>query len=136
LKLLPAFLRLVRWPNLLFIAITQILFVYCIVHPVFVKAGLSPISQEYIFSADGFFNTVGRRGNIINDYFDLNIDQINKPEKVVVDKIISRHWVIVWHLLLSAIASSCFYIDFKTNVRFLGVTHIFSVLLLFCILFH
>jgi 4-hydroxybenzoate polyprenyltransferase len=123
----------VRWPNLLFIAITQILFVYCIVHPVFVKAGLSPnISGIYFLLLMVSSILLAAGGNIINDYFDLNIDQINKPEKVVVDKIISRHWVIVWHLLLSAIGIVMgFYIDFKTNVRFLGVTHIFSVLLLF-----
>jgi 4-hydroxybenzoate polyprenyltransferase len=71
-------------------------------------------------------------GNIINDYFDLNIDQINKPEKLVVEKIISRRWVIVWHLLLSTIGVVIgFYIDWTTNVRFLGVAHTGVVLLLF-----
>jgi 4-hydroxybenzoate polyprenyltransferase len=40
-------------------------------------------------------------GYIINDYFDQNIDQINKPDKVVVNRIISRRWVIFWHLFLS-----------------------------------
>ncbi|OIR13305.1 prenyltransferase [mine drainage metagenome] len=44
---------------------------------------------------------IAAAGYIINDYFDLNIDQINKPDKVVVNSIISRRWVILWHLLLS-----------------------------------
>jgi 4-hydroxybenzoate polyprenyltransferase len=123
----------VRWPNLLFIAITQILFVYCIVHPVFVRAGLSPnITGVYFVLLTISSILLAAAGNIINDYFDLNIDQINKPEKLVVDKIISRHWVIVWHLLLSAIGVIIgFYIDFTTNVRFLGFLHIGTALLLF-----
>jgi len=133
LKLLPAFLRLVRWPNLLFIAITQILFVYCIVHPVFVRAGLSPnISGGYFVLLMISSILLAAAGNVINDYFDLNIDQINKPEKLVVEKIISRRWVIFWHLLFSAIGVIIgFYIDYKTNVRFLGFMHIGTALLLF-----
>jgi len=41
------------------------------------------------------------RGYIINDYFDLNIDQVNKPDKVVVSVLINRRWVIFWHMFLS-----------------------------------
>ena len=33
MKLTLAFLQLVRWPNLLFIIITQLLFYYCIILP-------------------------------------------------------------------------------------------------------
>ncbi|TAH13464.1 MAG: ubiquinone biosynthesis protein UbiA, partial [Sphingobacteriia bacterium] len=44
---------------------------------------------------------IAAAGYIINDYFDHNIDQINKPDKVVVNRIISRRWVIFWHMLLS-----------------------------------
>ncbi|MFX5547090.1 UbiA family prenyltransferase, partial [Acinetobacter baumannii] len=40
-------------------------------------------------------------GYIINDYFDQNIDQINKPSKVVVNRVIKRRWVMFWHLFLS-----------------------------------
>ena len=41
------------------------------------------------------------RGYIINDYFDVNIDQINKPAKVLIDKTIHRRWAIFWHIFLS-----------------------------------
>ncbi len=75
---------------------------------------------------------IAAAGNIINDYFDLNIDQINKPEKLIVEKIISRRWVIAWHIILSSIAVMIgFYIYWKTNVRFLGFTHLGLVLMLF-----
>ncbi len=44
---------------------------------------------------------IAAAGYIINDYFDLNIDQVNKPERVVVNVIINRRWVIFWHMFLS-----------------------------------
>jgi 4-hydroxybenzoate polyprenyltransferase len=133
LKLLPAFLRLVRWPNLLFIVITQILFVYCIQHPLFLRANVTPnLTNNYLALLILSSVLIAAAGNIINDYFDLNIDQINKPDKVIVEKIISRRWVIVWHLVISTIGILIgFYIDWKTNVRFLGFTHMALVFLLF-----
>jgi 4-hydroxybenzoate polyprenyltransferase len=44
---------------------------------------------------------IASAGYIINDYFDLNIDQINKPDKNVINKVISRRWAIVLHLVFS-----------------------------------
>lgn len=44
---------------------------------------------------------IAAAGYIINDYFDLNIDQVNKPSKVVVNVFINRRWVIFWHMFLS-----------------------------------
>jgi 4-hydroxybenzoate polyprenyltransferase len=71
-------------------------------------------------------------GYVINDYFDLNIDQINKPQKVVVDKIISRRWVIFWHVCLSVVGIFIgFYLDWFTKVKFLGFINTLVVALLF-----
>lgn len=133
MKLTAAFLRLVRWPNLLFIAITQILFVYCIVHPVLLKAGAAPnIHGLYFILLMASSVIIAAAGYIINDYFDLNIDQVNKPHKLVVDKIISRRWVIFWHLFLSIAGILMgFYIDWFTRVRFLGIANLVCVTLLF-----
>ncbi len=133
MKLIKAFLRLVRWPNLVFIAITQILFVYCIVHPVMYAAKAEPnIRGVYFILLMISSVIIAAAGYIINDYFDLNIDQINKPHKLVVAKIISRRWVIFWHLFLSLTGIVLgFYIDFKTHVRFLGFANFACVAMLF-----
>jgi len=40
-------------------------------------------------------------GNVINDYYDVKIDYINKPDKVVVGKSISRRSSILLHAFLS-----------------------------------
>lgn len=75
---------------------------------------------------------IAAAGYIINDYFDLNIDQINKPDKLVIEKIISRRWVIFWHLFLSFIGIIIgFYIDWQTDVRFLGLANCACVAVLF-----
>src|SRR6185436_16140190 len=71
-------------------------------------------------------------GNIINDYFDLNIDEINKPGKKVIDKFIKRRWAIVLHILFSITGVLIgFYIDRQTPVFWLGLTNLACVILLF-----
>lgn len=98
-------LRLIRWQNLLFIAITQALFHYCIAVP----ASRNPVSPLPVQLANELFwwlvaasVLIAGAGYIINDYFDINIDEVNKPEKMVVDKIIRRRYAILLHGLLSA----------------------------------
>ncbi len=104
MKLVTAFLRLIRWPNLVFIVVTQCLFYFCIVLPIFQSHQSAPALNQLLFwhivAASVFISAAGY---IINDYFDLNIDRINKPDKLVVEKIIKRRWTIVWHLALSIV---------------------------------
>ncbi|ANE49521.1 geranylgeranylglycerol-phosphate geranylgeranyltransferase [Flavisolibacter tropicus] len=97
MRLIPAFFRLIRWQNGLFIILTQLLFYFCIYKSVN-KTNESLHQITWLIIASVF---IASAGYIINDYFDLNIDRINKPDKNVVDSVISRRWVILWHLLLS-----------------------------------
>ncbi len=133
MKLFKAFIQLIRWPNLLFIALTQTIFLYCIERPIFHNASVyTNVHGGYFVMLVIASVFIAAAGNIINDYFDLNIDQINKPQKVVVDKIISRRWVILWHLILSLTGIILgVIIDFNTPVRFLGLANLVSVLILF-----
>ena len=91
-----AFLRLVRWQNLLFIVITQCCYEYGIYLPIYKTHN----TGQFIFLVMASV-LIAAAGYIINDYFDLNIDQINKPDKVVVNHGVSRRWAIFWHMLLS-----------------------------------
>jgi 4-hydroxybenzoate polyprenyltransferase len=43
-------------------------------------------------------------GYIINDYHDINIDLTNKPNKVVIGKIISRRWAMLLHFIFNGLA--------------------------------
>ncbi|MDB5251951.1 MAG: ubiquinone biosynthesis protein UbiA [Flaviaesturariibacter sp.] len=96
MKLAAAFFRLVRWQNLVFIVMTQALFYVCIDQSLFPDG--RPAMLGWLMAASVF---IAAGGYIINDYFDLNIDQVNKPSKNVINTIISRRWAILWHLGLS-----------------------------------
>ena len=96
MRLIVAFLKLVRWPNVIFIVLTQLLFYYCIYLPLYQVQQIHLLTWLIIASV-----SIAAAGYIINDYFDLNIDQINKPDKNVLNSIVNRRWAIVWHLVLS-----------------------------------
>ena len=132
MNLITAFLGLIRGLNLLFIALTQVLFYYFILLPIFHDSDTDPYLHQKLFflliTASVF---IAAAGYIINDYFDLNIDQVNKPHKLVVEKIIKRRWAIVWHLSLSAVGILLsFYVGWKVNNIFIGFANLLCVALL------
>jgi 4-hydroxybenzoate polyprenyltransferase len=133
LRLVTAFLRLIRWPNLLFIALTQFLFVYCVMIPVFKNSTIVPNVRGWNFLLICISSVlIAAAGYIINDYFDLNIDEVNKPGKLVVDRVIKRRWTIVWHIILSVTGVLVgFYVDFTTRIWLLGLSNAVCVFLLF-----
>ena len=135
MKLLTAFLKLVRWPNLFFIALTQWLFYKCVVHSLYINNPQTLIKVAnnemlfYFLMAASLF--IAAAGYIINDYFDVQIDTINKPEKVVVDQIVKRRWAIMWHIVFSAIGILLSaYVSYKTNKLVILIANICCVLLL------
>ena len=132
MKLVLAFLRLIRSLNLLFIILTQCLFQYCIVLPLFEVMDAEPVlSPLYFFLLVLSSVLIAGAGYIINDYFDLNIDRINKPDKLVVEKIIHRRWAILWHWILSGLGILIgFYLGWKLGVFWLGFANAGCVLAL------
>ena len=132
MKLITAFLGLIRGLNLLFIALTQVLFYYFILIPIFNDAGMRPFLHQKLFFLLVLASVfIAAAGYIINDYFDLNIDRVNKPHKLVVEKIIKRRWAIVWHLSLSAAGLLVsFYIGWKVNNMLIGFANLLCVALL------
>jgi len=106
MKLVAAFFKLIRWPNLFFIVLTQMLFRFFVLPYVygnsfanFVHVKLSPLLFYLLVAASV---CIAAAGYIINDYFDVNIDLINKPSKLIIDRYIKRRWAIIWHIILSA----------------------------------
>ena len=125
MKSLIAFLRLIRWPNLLFIVLTQLLFYSCVYLPLF--ANPQPNRLAWLIAASVF---IAAAGYIINDYFDLNIDQINKPEKNVFVRLIHRRWAFIWHFLLSLAGIVCTAFGVGLHKWYLVLANIFCVALL------
>jgi 4-hydroxybenzoate polyprenyltransferase len=133
MKLLSAFLRLIRWPNLVFIVVAQVFFYRFIVanllHDNAQETLLSNWQLIWLMAASVF---IAAGGYVINDYFDLNIDLVNKPEKLVVDKIIRRRWVIIWHLVLSGAGLLCsFVVSWQTGLWWIVIINFFCICLLF-----
>lgn len=102
------YFRIIRIQNLLFMAFIQI-----VMH----QAVLVPILQTYGFNTA--FETgmlfllimstalIAAAGYILNDYFDVKIDAINRPEKQVVGKTISRSSAMVLHQVLTGLGVFC-----------------------------
>src|SRR3984957_6940198 len=134
LSAVPAFFRMVRWPNLLFISLTQSLFYFCILIPSFYQG--HPVHEnilkpEYFALLSLSSVLIAAAGYIINDYFDLNIDRVNKPERVVVEKIIKRRWTIVWHWVLSSLGVLLgLYVSWKVRNPLVGLGNLACVFLL------
>ncbi|WP_431216629.1 UbiA family prenyltransferase [Puia sp. P3] len=135
LQLPGAFFRLVRWPNLVFIFLTQTLFYFRVLQPCFATRyvghshwQLTPL-LFYLLAASSVL--IAAAGYIINDYFDLNIDRVNKPDKLVVDKIIKRRWTIIWHWILSGLGVLLgFYVSWKLRNPIVGLGNMGCVILL------
>lgn len=113
MKTILHFLRLIRWPNLVFILLAEFLFHFCIYKPLYRIKGDTLDFNFYLIALT--YLLIAAAGYIINDYFDVNIDQVNKPKKVVVGSYISRRWVIFWHLLFSILGIYISTIAFPFN---------------------
>ena len=103
MKLIGAFLKLVRLPNLFFIALSQALFQFCIYGPMYKEFFPANDLLHFIFLLSASL-LIAAAGYIINDYLDINIDEVNKPGRMVVDKVIHRRWAIAWHFMLNTTA--------------------------------
>lgn len=85
-----ALLQLVRFPNLLIVALTQYILRYCILMPPLKLEGLEPVLSSLQFFILVFSTMlIAAGGYVINDIADLEIDRLNKPEKMVVGKYFS-----------------------------------------------
>ena len=129
LKIFIHFLKLVRWPNLVFILLAECLLHFCIYKPLFPESGSEVAIRFYFMLTSNIL--IAAAGYMINDYFDVNIDQVNKPHKVVVGSYINRRMVIFWHLIFSVLGIfiSTFVFPFQSYWH-IHVTNFLAILFL------
>jgi 4-hydroxybenzoate polyprenyltransferase len=95
-------LRLIRYKNLLIVFFTQLLVWYCLIYNRYNFLGLLrfwdflPIALSTLL--------IAAAGYIINDYFDIKIDLINRPDKVILEKRIPLRAAIIAHVVLNVVA--------------------------------
>ena len=102
------YLRLIRIQNLIFIAFVQYLMRQVVLVPILQTYGFDITFDNSMLSlliATTVLIAAG--GYVLNDYFDVKIDNINRPEKQIVGNIISRHTAMLLHQILTGLGVVC-----------------------------
>lgn len=131
---MKAFLKLIRWQNLLIVILTMVLMRYAILEPI-----LNRISV-LMYSLSGSSTTMSLQtswvdfsllvlatvlitagGYVINDYFDIKTDIINRGQVIVGTKI-PRRQAMMWHNILNvAGVAAGFYVAIKAGYFWMGM---------------
>lgn len=81
---------LVRWKNLLIIALAQYFIEYFLIIPGLKKYALFPYLSHFEFFLLVLCTVIiAAGGNVVNDLYDVEIDKINKPDKRIIAHTIS-----------------------------------------------
>ena len=102
------FLRLIRWKNILVIALTMMAMRMLVIFPVFKVYGIDVMFPDW-----GFYMLmlatmlIAAGGYVINDYFDVHIDSVNRSKKMIVGVTMPRRKAIALHLWLSIFGLAC-----------------------------
>ncbi|WP_339686923.1 geranylgeranylglycerol-phosphate geranylgeranyltransferase [uncultured Nonlabens sp.] len=101
---MSTFFKIIRWPNVLLTILTQLVIVYGLLIPSLVVPALNWWQLLLLLSATGLLTA---SGNVINDIYDVAIDQINKPEKLLVTESISETSAYNLYFVLTILAVIC-----------------------------
>ena len=120
------FLRLIRYKNLLIIVLTQYLMRLSIIKPILevneFKLQFSELNFFFLVMATVFITAAGY---VINDYFDTKTDLVNRPETVIVGRILNRRWAILLHVILNSIGIGLgIYISFYIGIPALSIVFV------------
>jgi len=95
--------RLVRMTNLIIVVITQYFTRILLIGPRHEWKQILADPSMFILSLSTV--CIAAAGYIINDYFDIKIDIVNKPERVVVGRYLKRRWAIGAHQVLNVLGA-------------------------------
>jgi 4-hydroxybenzoate polyprenyltransferase len=128
MKTFLAFFKLIRWPNLVFIIVAQVLFYYCAYLPLKNEQAFDVIRLVMLVAAS---TCIAAAGYVINDYFDVQIDIVNKPEKRIINRVVPKRQAILLHLVLSGIGIALsIYLGFLEHNFIIPIANFFAVILL------
>jgi 4-hydroxybenzoate polyprenyltransferase len=134
IKILKAFLRLIRLPNLVIIATTQYFIRWFVLKPLLGVSGFQVQMGTFQFVCLVLSTvSLAASGYIINDYFDRKIDMVNRPGKVIVGRWITIRYAMFFHIVFT-IAGILLGAFVAFSIGFLSLTMLFlfvSVVLMF-----
>lgn len=133
---ITSFFKLIRCTNLLMIAIMMLLVYYCLMSPLFMIdiVGIMPLYPAFVLLLLSMIFIVAG-GYIINDIFDVEIDRINKPDKLLITNAFSYKEAKLFYGILTSVGLTCGLIS---SVLILGMKFylLFLILvLLVCLLY-
>lgn len=104
LKIVLIFMRLIRFPNLIIIAVTQYFIRWFILKPLLSVSGFNVQMNSLQFSMLVLSTVlIAAAGYIINDYFDRKTDLINRPGHVIVGRLINRRYAMAFHIIFTTL---------------------------------
>lgn len=124
------FIKLVRPLNLIIIVISMYGIAWYFEGVFSVEASLGITSFTFFLLV---LSTVmiAAAGNIINDYFDIKADLINKPDRVIIGKHVKRRVAILSHWLINFLAFSiAVYLSWKLQTYWYLFIHLLTINLL------
>lgn len=84
---MQALLSLIRFPNLVIVALTQYLLYYRVLLPPLKELGIERTLDDHAFSVFVLITVlITAGGYIINDLLDHSIDVVNKPQKTIIER--------------------------------------------------
>lgn len=100
---IKSFFCLIRWTNLLMIALMMLLVYHCVMSPLsyYVVGAFPPTCTFVMLVMSLVFIVAG--GYAINDYFDVETDKFNKPNKVLIPNVFSQKEVKLFYVILTFI---------------------------------
>lgn len=127
-----AFVKLIRLPNLLIIALTQYGIRYGLIYPILTE--ITDTNVLHLMLSDKLFfllslSTVliAAAGYIINDYFDVKIDRVNRPQQIIIGKHIKRRVAMGGHIVLNVFAILiAIYVAYQINMVKLAAIQVFA----------
>ena len=93
--------RIIRWKNLAIISLSQIFIKFFFIDFFIQKDQL--LNENFIILLIVTI-LIAASGYIVNDIYDYNLDQINKPEKVVLGKFLKSRDAIIIYMLFNSLA--------------------------------
>jgi 4-hydroxybenzoate polyprenyltransferase len=97
-------LKLIRFPNLIILGLTVLMAYEYLVLP---EPSLEALLAVKIWLVTFSIALIAAAGYVINDYYDIKIDYVNKPRRVVVGRIIARRTAIIFHSVMNVMAVCC-----------------------------
>jgi len=130
---MSGFLKLIRWQNLIIVVLTMVLMRYAIIEPLLSRTGIillqgsgeeGPMVLQFpwyyflILVSATVCITAG--GYVINDYFDIRTDLINRGQVIVGTRVSRRQAMLLHSILNIAGVLAGFYVSWKAGYFWLG----------------